>query len=229
MARVQLSHNLLLFFEFSLSNSYMSSGYEDGIVQASSFRTYHAPLNKQADFLNSMRAARDFSSRMSDSLKIDVFPYAVFYIFFEQYLNIWKTALIDLAIAIGCYSFLKLTGAVFVVCLVITSSLWASAIILLVLAMIILDLMGLMAILNIQLNAVSIVNLVMSVRIAVEFCVHITHAFLVTSGDRNQRMKEALTTMGASVFSGITLTKLVGVIVLCFSKSEVFVVSDPAC
>ncbi|GJN26729.1 hypothetical protein PR202_gb14687 [Eleusine coracana subsp. coracana] len=30
--------------------------------------------------------------------------------------------------------------------------------------------------------------------------------------------------MGASVFSGITLTKLVGVIVLRFAKSEVFVV-----
>nr|GMD56049.1 Niemann-Pick C1 protein-like [Ipomoea batatas] len=81
-----------------------------------------------------------------------------------------------------------------------------------------------MAILNIQLNAVSVVNLVMSVGIAVEFCVHITHAFLISSGDRNQRMKEALTTMGASVFSGITLTKLVGVLVLCFSRTEVFVV-----
>lgn len=37
-----------------------------------------------------------------------------------------------------------------------------------------------MAILGIQLNAVSIVNLVMSIGIAVEFCVHITHAFSVS-------------------------------------------------
>lgn len=37
-----------------------------------------------------------------------------------------------------------------------------------------------MAILNIQLNAVSVVNLLMSVGIAVEFCVHITHAFSVS-------------------------------------------------
>ncbi|KAL0361852.1 UNVERIFIED_CONTAM: NPC intracellular cholesterol transporter 1 [Sesamum radiatum] len=190
-------------------------GYEDGIIRASAFRTYHTPLNKQIDYVNSMRAARDFSSKMSESLKIDVFPYAVFYMFFEQYLNIWKTAVINLAIAIG---------AVFVVCLVITCSFWTSAIILLVLAMIVVDLLGIMAILNIQLNALSVVNLVMSVGIAVEFCVHITHAFLVSSGDRNQRMKEALTTMGASVFSGITLTKLVGVLVLCFSRTEVFVV-----
>ncbi|KAE8704227.1 putative serine/threonine-protein kinase cx32 [Hibiscus syriacus] len=190
-------------------------GYENGIIKASSFRTYHTPLNKQIDYVNSMRASRQFASRVSDSLKMEIFPYSVFYMFFEQYLDIWKTALINLAIAIG---------AVFIVCLVITCSLWTSAIIMLVLAMILVDLMGVMAILGIQLNAVSVVNLVMSVGIAVEFCVHITHAFSVSSGNRDERVKEALGTMGASVFSGITLTKLVGVLVLCFSKTEVFVV-----
>ncbi|XP_022132021.1 Niemann-Pick C1 protein [Momordica charantia] len=190
-------------------------GYENGVIQASSFRTYHTPLNKQVDYINSMRAAQELSSRVSDSLKIEVFPYSVFYMFFEQYLNIWRTALINLAIAIG---------AVFIVCLIITCSLWTSAIILLVLAMIVVDLLGVMAILHIQLNAISVVNLVMSVGIAVEFCVHLTHAFSVSSGDKDQRMKEALSTMGASVLSGITLTKLVGVLVLCFSRTEVFVV-----
>ncbi|CAN1315555.1 NPC intracellular cholesterol transporter 1 [Linum perenne] len=190
-------------------------GYENGVIRASSFRTYHTPLNKQVDYVDSLRAARKFSSRMSKSLKMEIFPYSVFYMFFEQYLDIWSTALINLAIAIG---------AVFVVCLVITCSLWSSGIIMLVLAMIVVDLLGVMAILNIQLNAVSVVNLVMSVGIAVEFCVHITHAFTVSIGDREQRVKEALGTMGASVFSGITLTKLVGVIVLCFSRTEVFVV-----
>ncbi|KAI3517965.1 hypothetical protein L1887_06233 [Cichorium endivia] len=197
------------------TNSVELTGFEDGVIRSSSFRTYHTPLNKQADFVNSMRAAREFSSRISDSLKIEVFPYSVFYMFFEQYLDIWKTALISLGIAIG---------AVFVVCLVITCSLWSSSIIVLVLVMILVDLLGVMAVLNIQLNAVSVVNLVMSVGIAVEFCVHITHAFLVSSGDRDQRTKEALGTMGASVFSGITITKLVGVIVLCFSRTEIFVV-----
>ncbi|XP_027903346.1 NPC intracellular cholesterol transporter 1 isoform X1 [Vigna unguiculata] len=191
------------------------TGYNNSIIPASSFRTYHTPLNKQIDYVNSMRAAREFSSRVSESLKIEIFPYSVFYMFFEQYLHIWKTALVNLAIAIG---------AVFIVCLVITGSLWSSSIILLVLAMVVVDLMGVMTILNIQLNALSVVNLVMSVGIAVEFCVHMTHSFTVASGDRDQRAKEALSTMGASVFSGITLTKLVGVIVLCFSRTEVFVI-----
>ncbi|CAL5334286.1 unnamed protein product [Camellia sinensis] len=95
----------------------------------------------------------------------------------------------------------KSGSAVFLVCLVITSSLWSSAIIVLVLAMIDVDLLGVMAILDIQLYPV----------------------FVVSHGDRSQRAKEVLRTMGSSVL-GITLTKLVGVIVLYFAKSEIFVV-----
>ncbi|KQJ84058.1 hypothetical protein BRADI_5g18407v3 [Brachypodium distachyon] len=197
------------------STSLNLSGYESGIIQASAFRTYHTPLNKQTDYVNSLRAARDFSSQVSKDLQMQIFPYSVFYIFFEQYLGIWKTAIMHICVCLG---------TVFVVCFLLTSSLWASAIILVVLAMIVLDLMGVMAVLGIQLNAISIVNLVMSIGIAVEFCVHITHAFMIGIGDRENRARHALSTIGASVFSGITLTKLVGVIVLRFAKSEVFVV-----
>ncbi|CAH8338602.1 unnamed protein product [Eruca vesicaria subsp. sativa] len=197
------------------TNSVDLKGYETGVIHASEFRTYHTPLNTQGDYVNSLRAAREFSSRVSNLLKIEIFPYSVFYIFFEQYLNIWTVALTNLAIAIG---------AIFVVCLLITSSAWSSAIIVLVLVMILADLMGVMVVLGIQLNAVSVVNLIMSIGIAVEFCVHISHAFLMSNGNREQRAREALGTMGASVFSGITLTKLVGVMVLCFARSEIFVV-----
>uniref|UniRef100_A0ACD5V3Y1 Uncharacterized protein n=1 Tax=Avena sativa TaxID=4498 RepID=A0ACD5V3Y1_AVESA len=146
------------------STSLDLSGYENGIIQASAFRTYHTPLNKQADYVNSMRAARDFSSQMSKDLQMQIFPYSVFYIFFEQYLSVWKTAIMNICVCLG---------TVFIVCFIVTSSLWASAIILIVLAMIVLDLM-----------------------VCLTFFCPI----------------------------GITLTKLVGVIVLHFAKSEVFVV-----
>jgi Niemann-Pick C1 protein len=114
------------------TNSVDLKGYESGVIQASEFRTYHTPLNTQGDYVNALRAAREFSSRISNSLKIDIFPYSVFYIFFEQYLNIWTVALTNLAIAIG---------AIFIVCWLITSSAWSSAIIVLVLVMILVDLM----------------------------------------------------------------------------------------
>ncbi|RVW48387.1 Niemann-Pick C1 protein [Vitis vinifera] len=166
-----LMHCPLLIVQRVAMELYTSSvdlnGYESSVIQASEFRTYHTPLNKQVDYVNSMRAAREFSSRVSDALKIQIFPYSVFYMFFEQYLDIWRTALINIAIALG---------AVFIVCLVITSrngKLMPDG-----------STQGVMACLDIQLNAVSVVNLIMSIGIAVEFCVHISHAFSVSQGDR---------------------------------------------
>ncbi|VAH35214.1 unnamed protein product [Triticum turgidum subsp. durum] len=94
------------------STSLDLSGYENGNIQASAFRTYHTPLNKQTDYVNSLRAARDFSSQMSKDLQMEIFPYSVFHIFFEQYLSVWKTAIMNICVCLG---------AVFVVCLVVTS------------------------------------------------------------------------------------------------------------
>ncbi|XP_078448414.1 uncharacterized protein LOC144716987 isoform X2 [Wolffia australiana] len=80
------------------------NGYENGSIRASAFRTYHTPLNKQIDYVNSMREAKDFSTRLSNSLKIEIFPYSVFYIFFEQYLEIWKTAAIQISVGLELFS-----------------------------------------------------------------------------------------------------------------------------
>lgn len=45
---------------------------------------------------------------------------------------------------------------------------------------------------GIQLNAVSLVNLAMSLGIAVEFCAHVVHAYWVAPGSRAQRVARAL-------------------------------------
>ena len=130
-----------------------------------------------------------------------MYPYSIFHIFFEQYLYVVQNSVWLLGGA--------LLG-VFGVCCLFTASLWASGIILLVVGMILMDLLGVMYLWGIQLNAVSVVNLTMALGIAVEFCAHIVHAFLVASGSRAQRMDIALQDMGASVLSGITITKFAG-------------------
>lgn len=76
---------------------------------------------------------------------------------------------------------------------------------------------------NISLNAVSLVNLVMAVGIAVEFCSHLVHCFSVSmEPTREKRAANALTILGSSIFSGITLTKFAGILVLAFAKSQIF-------
>jgi hypothetical protein len=60
-----------------------------------------------------------------------------------------------------------------------------------------------------------------SVGIGVEFISHIVRSYTLYQGTNLQRAKEALTTTGSSVFSGITLTKFAGIVVLAFAKSQV--------
>lgn len=62
-----------------------------------------------------------------------------------------------------------------------------------------------------------------AVGIAVEFCSHLVHSFSVSvKTTRIDRVADALTNMGSSIFSGITLTKFGGIIVLGFAKSQIF-------
>ena len=75
---------------------------------------------------------------------------------------------------------------------------------------------------GVDINAVSVVNLAMAAGLSVEFCVHVASAFTHAEGTREQRVATAMESMGASVFTGITLTKLVGVLVLAWAPSQLF-------
>lgn len=62
----------------------------------------------------------------------------------------------------------------------------------------------------------------MAIGVSVEFCIHLTVAFMHTAGTREYRVARALVTVGSSIISGITLTKCSGVIVLATASSAVF-------
>eukprot|EP00884_Botryococcus_braunii_P021148 jgi/Botrbrau1/7717/Bobra.0159s0149.1 len=196
------------------------AGLDSGLVAASSFRTSYSPLSQQADFINAMAAVREFVGKARKELGLDLYAYSIFHIFFEQYSSIRGQAAALLGVA---------TCAVAAIVLLFTGSAWASALILALLLLIEefplewqVDLLGGMVLLGVQLNAVSLVNLVMSLGIAVEFCAHLVHAFTVAHGSRPARAAAALGHVGASVLSGITLTKFAGVLVLAFARTRIF-------
>ncbi|PNI61451.1 NPC1 isoform 4, partial [Pan troglodytes] len=139
----------------------------------------------------------------------------VFYVFYEQYLTIIDDTIFNLGVSLG---------AIFLVTMVLLGcELWSAVIMCATIAMVLVNMFGVMWLWGISLNAVSLVNLVMSCGISVEFCSHITRAFTVsTKGSRVERAEEALAHMGSSVFSGITLTKFGGIVVLAFAKSQIF-------
>ncbi|KAI9730106.1 MAG: hypothetical protein M1834_006098 [Cirrosporium novae-zelandiae] len=197
---------------------------ERNTIPASHFRTSHTPLRGQDDFIDAYASARRIAKSISESQDIDVFPYSSFYIFFDQYASIIRLTgtLLGSAMAL-----------IFVISSTILGSLATGAVVTLTVIMIVVDIIGTMAVANVSLNAVSLVNLVICVGIGVEFCAHIARAFMFPSKPLMERAKSkfrgrdarawaALVNVGGSVFSGITITKLLGVIVLAFTRSKIF-------
>lgn len=193
-------------------------------IPASHFRTSHTPLRSQHDFIQSYAAARRISNSISERHGVDVFPYSKFYIFFDQYATIIQLTSTLLLCAVV---------AVFVLASLLLGSLLTGLVVSVTVIMIVVDIIGVMALFGVSLNAISLVNLIICVGIAVEFCAHIARAFMFPSKSvmekarnkfrgRDARVWASLVNVGGSVFSGITLTKLLGVCVLAFTRSKIF-------
>lgn len=219
---------------------------ESGKIESSAFRAAHEPLRSQDDFIKgyhqSLRIVKELNTKIfsdeekaseeiSDGIveienndsKGEIFAYSPFYIFFVQYETIVKLTftLIGLAIGIIFFNSSFLLG-----------SFRTAGLLCLTVILIMINVGGMMALWDISLNAVSLVNLVIIVGLAVEFCAHIARAFTVidrfeyrdnrTMGSKIQRSFHALTGVGGSVFGGIAMTKLIGVSVLAFTSSKIF-------
>jgi Niemann-Pick C1 protein len=187
------------------------------LVDSSYFMSYHTVCRTSQEFTAAMKYSRQLAKNMSQELGQEVFAYSVFYVFYEQYLTVAHDTVVNLLyclLAIFGVTFL-LMGFNLMLAVCVTSSV----------AMIVTNLMGIMYVWGISLNAVALVNLTMACGISVEFCSHVARAFSVSPYEtRILRAKDALSRVGSSVMSGITLTKIVGVVTLAFSHSRIFVV-----
>jgi Niemann-Pick C1 protein len=151
--------------------------------------------------------------QIADNSNLDIFPFSNFYAYQEQFLYIKQVATLDLCLALG---------GVLVISIVLLQNPWISLLLVAMIVMIEVTVIGIMQIWGVSLNAVSVVNLAIGVGIGLEFCSHIAYSFSESEGTRDERVKIALTEMGTSVFSGITLTKAVGIVVFSFSESLFF-------
>uniref|UniRef100_A0A336K5W7 CSON002459 protein n=1 Tax=Culicoides sonorensis TaxID=179676 RepID=A0A336K5W7_CULSO len=193
--------------------------FNENKIQNTYFMTYHTPLKSSRDYYTALEQARILSDNINEVFRAhkrdaEVFPYSIFYVFYEQYLTIWKDAAISLGLALF---------AVFVITFLVTGfDLISSLIVLFMVGMILINMGGFMWMFSISLNAISLVNLVVCVGIGVEFVSHIVWAYAQSSGTRIERASQTLTTTGSSVLSGIALTKFCGIVVLAFARSQIF-------
>ncbi|XXQ39258.1 SSD domain-containing protein [Plasmodiophora brassicae] len=179
-----------------------------GAVQ---FQAYHTVLKTQPDFIAALKSSRSLVHQMSSLTGLPVFAYSVFYVYFEQYLTIEAVASLSLTLGL-C--------AVIVLCVVLLGDLDVGLVVGGVICMIVADVIGLMTLASCMLNAVSVVNLVTGLGLAVEFCVPVVHRFVgIGGGSRDQRVRQALSDTGSSVVRGIVLTKVTGLAVLFLSRT----------
>lgn len=154
----------------------------------------------------------------SGSVK-SVFAYSLFYVYYDQYTYIRGILAEDTLLAL----------AAVLLAIEIITNVWIGLFVVLCVFLVSFELLGMMWVCNqifpgfeIQLNAVTVVNIVMALGFSVEFCVHIAIAFNRFTGSRLDRAKRAIFHMGSSVLVGIGSTKFIGVIVLAFAPSTLF-------
>ncbi|KAI5964003.1 NCR1 [Candida theae] len=144
----------------------------EGKIDASYFRTSHTPLRSQDDFI----AAYRNSIRIVDEIRqlipgLDIFSWSPFYIFFVQYLNVVG---LTFSLVVGAIAI------IWIVCTVLLGSIRSSTVMTITISSIMINIGGVLAVWNISLNAVTLVNLVICCGLAVEFTIHLTRAYTVS-------------------------------------------------
>lgn len=187
-------------------------------VKYSRIRAQTVRLGVSADYISSFQAAYNVTDTLSSlplwrNASFSSYPYSIYFVYYAQYLEIADAAIQDVSMAIG---------SILVITLIVLSSVSSTLSIALCLLLILIDLVTLMVWWDISINAISVVNIVMCCGISVEFCAHIAVLFCGSKGPIKQRMMVTMVDMGSNVTCGITLTKLLGVLVLNFSPSRVF-------
>nr|XP_045228184.1 protein patched homolog 2 isoform X7 [Macaca fascicularis] len=119
-------------------------------------------LQKTADFVEAIEGARAACAEAGQA-GVHAYPSGSPFLFWEQYLGLRRCFLLAVCILLVC---------TFLVCALLLLNPWTAGLIVLVLAMMTVELFGIMGFLGIKLSAIPVVILVASVGIGVEFTVH---------------------------------------------------------
>ena len=207
---------------------------DDGKVVSTRFRFQHTMTKTDDDYTRALVETRRVSDQFASSLHTldgiqddedsssevkPVFAYSLFYVYYDQYTYIRGILAEDTLLAM----------AAVLLAIEIITNVWIAMFVVLCVFLVSFELLGLLWLSNqmisgfeIQVNAVTVVNIVMALGFSVEFCVHIAIAFNRFRGTRLDRAKRAIFHMGSSVLVGIGSTKFIGVLVLAFAPSTLF-------
>ncbi|KFV39791.1 Patched domain-containing protein 3, partial [Gavia stellata] len=178
-------------------------------IEASRFFIQTVNVTSAVDEKNLLNQLRETAKQCNIPLMV----YHPAFIYYDQYLVIVQNTIQNVVIA---------AGAMLVVSLLLIPNplccLWVTFAI----ASVIVGVAGFMTFWNVNLDSISMINLVICIGFSVDFSAHISYAF-VTSGESsaNKRAIEALALLGYPVLQGAVST-ILGVVVLAAAKTYIF-------
>uniref|UniRef100_A0A2K6TVP2 Patched 1 n=1 Tax=Saimiri boliviensis boliviensis TaxID=39432 RepID=A0A2K6TVP2_SAIBB len=181
-------------------------------IDYAQFPFYLNGLRDTSDFVEAIEKVRAICSNYT-RLGLSSYPNGYPFLFWEQYIGLRHWLLLFISVVLAC---------TFLVCAIFLLNPWTAGIIVMVLALMTVELFGMMGLIGIKLSAVPVVILIASVGIGVEFTVHVALAFLTAIGDKNRRAVLALEHMFAPVLDGAVST-LLGVLMLAGSEFDFIV------
>ncbi|XP_010119971.1 PREDICTED: patched domain-containing protein 3, partial [Chlamydotis macqueenii] len=201
-------NNLPILFQMAPSFEWDINKTQDEI-EASRFFIQTVNVTSAVDEKNLLNELRETAKQCSIPLMV----YHPAFIYYDQYLVIVQNTIQNVVVA---------AGAMLVVSLLLIPNplccLWVTFAI----ASVIVGVAGFMTFWNVNLDSISMINLVICIGFSVDFSAHISYAF-VTSGESsaNKRAIEALSLLGYPVLQGAVST-ILGVVVLAAAKTYIF-------
>uniref|UniRef100_A0A7N6BDU3 SSD domain-containing protein n=1 Tax=Anabas testudineus TaxID=64144 RepID=A0A7N6BDU3_ANATE len=178
-------------------------------LEFAQFPFYLNGLHQAGDFVEAIESVRAICDEFSRKGLLN-YPNGYPFLFWEQYIGLRHWFLLSISVVLAC---------TFLVCAILLLNPWTAGIIVFILAMMTVELFGIMGLIGIKLSAIPVVILIASVGIGVEFTVHIALGFLTAIGNRNKRSAVALEHMFAPVVDG-AISTLLGVLMLAGSEFD---------
>uniref|UniRef100_A0A8C3K872 Patched 2 n=1 Tax=Calidris pygmaea TaxID=425635 RepID=A0A8C3K872_9CHAR len=179
-------------------------------LEFAQFPFYLSGLRRTADFVEAIESVRAICREAAQRHGVLSYPSGYPFLFWEQYIGLRHWFLLAISILLAC---------TFLVCALLLLNPWTAGIIVSILAMMAVELFGIMGLMGIKLSAIPVVILIASVGIGVEFTVHVALGFLTAAGSRNMRSAAALEHTFAPVMDGAVST-LLGVLMLAGSEFD---------
>ncbi|XP_074013729.1 patched domain-containing protein 3-like [Numenius arquata] len=200
--------NLAVLFRIVPSFEWDINKTEDKI-EASRFFIQTVNVTSSIDEKNLLNELRETAKQCSIPLMV----YNSAFIYYDQYLVIVQNTVQNIIIA---------AAAMLVISLLLIPNPLCCVWVTFAIASVIVGVAGFMTFWKVNLDSISMINLVICIGFSVDFSAHISYAF-VTSGESsaNKRAIEALSVLGYPVLQGAVST-ILGVVVLAAAKTYIF-------